>query len=61
MINKLNDLELSGHIEKIHHTHCHIDKTMADGEEKKLFLLLKSLRDAAEDGMFRLNEIQTKG
>ena len=60
VINRLNDFELSGFIEKIHHAHCLIDKSMADGEEKLLFLLLKNIHAAADDAMYRLNEIQTK-
>lgn len=61
MINPLNDAELSGYIQKIHHSHCLIDKAMADGEESKLFLLLKVLGDNADDAMQRLNELSKKG
>ena len=61
MINDLNDVELSEHIQKIHHTHCFIDKLLADGESKRLFLVLKMMGDSIEAAMDRLNKIETKG
>lgn len=55
------DSKLSEHISKLHLSHCLIDVTVHRDQNHQLFLLLKNIRDAADDAMYRLNELQTKG
>ena len=55
---KLNDIELTGYLMKLHRFHGHIERQERDGLEGALFLSLMEIETAAKAAQRRLNEIR---
>jgi len=56
-----DDPTLMQHLSKLSMSHHLMNMAVHADQNHQLFLLLKNIRDAADDGMFRLNQLQTKG
>ena len=59
-INRMNDPELCEQIRKIHKTDGAIDIMLRENLEHPLFMNLRMMRDAIDNAMHRMNELQPK-
>ena len=59
-INRMNDPELCEQIRKIHKADGAIDMMLRENLEHPLFMNLRMMRDAIDNAMHRMNQLQPK-